>query len=90
MTKSWSAKDANRAVSAIVVILNRVGALPEMLTDAYLHEIATGKVSVARRFYEQLALSCPPALDYFTESVVEARETEKDRVKGSLREIPID
>ena len=90
MTKSWSTKDANRAVSAIAVILKRVGALPEMLTDAYLHEIETGKVSVARRFYEQLALNCPPALDYFTETAAEAHESEKDVVKGPPRVIPID
>ena len=90
MAKSWSTKDANRAVVAIAVILKRVGALPKMLADAYLHEIETGEITVARRFYEQLAVDCPPALDYFTETAVEARESEKDRGKGSLRTIPID
>jgi predicted GNAT superfamily acetyltransferase len=90
MVESWSTKDANQAVVAIAVILKRVGALPKVLTDAYQHEIEIGNVSVTRRFYEQLAVNCPAALDYFTERVVDERESEKDHVKGSLRKIPID
>ena len=91
MVESWSTEDANRAVIAIAVILKRVGALPKVLADAYQHEIEiVVKSSVTRRFYEQLAVNCPAALDYFTEHAADARESEKDRVKGSLREIPID
>jgi predicted GNAT superfamily acetyltransferase len=90
MVESWSTKDANQAVVAITVILKRFGALPKVLADAYQHEIEIGDVSVTRRFYEQLAVNCPAALDYFTERVVDERESEKDRVKGSLRKIPID
>ena len=90
MAESWSTEDANRAVIAIAVILQHVGALPTVLADAYQHEIEIGDVSVTRRFYEQLAVNCPAALDYFTERVVDERESEKDRVKGSLRKIPID
>ena len=90
MIESWSIDDANRAVIAIAVILKRVGDLPKVLTDAYLHEIEIGEVSVTRRFYEQLAINCPAALDYFTESEADARESENDRVKGALRVIPID
>jgi len=90
MVESWSTEDANRAVIAIAVILKRVGALPKVLVDAYLHEIDLGEVAVTRRFYEQLAVNCPAALDYFTERAADARESEKDRVKGALREIPID
>ncbi len=90
MDESWSTEDTNQAVVAIAVILKRVGALPKMLADAYQHEIEIGDVSVTRRFYEQLAVNCPAALDYFTESAADARESEKDRVKGSLRKIPID
>ncbi|HYA32959.1 MAG TPA: hypothetical protein VEG65_03040 [Candidatus Bathyarchaeia archaeon] len=82
-------KEVNRSVSAIRVILTRVGVLPQLLIAAYLHEIKTGDVSVTRRFYEQLALNCPSALDYFTESALKVRENEEDRVKGALREIPI-
>jgi hypothetical protein len=90
MVESWSTEDANRAVIAIAVILKRVGALPKVLADAYQHEIEMGEVSVTRRFYEQLAVNCPAALDYFTERAADARESEKDRVEGSLRQIPID
>jgi hypothetical protein len=90
MVESWSTEDTNRAVIAIAVILKRVRALPKVLADAYQHEIEIGDVSVTRRFYEQLAVDCPAALDYFTERASAARESEKDRVKGSLREIPID
>ena len=90
MIESWSTDDANRAAIAIAVILKRIGALPKVLTDAYLHEFEIGEVSVTRRFYELLAINCPPALDYFTESEADARESENDRVKGALREIPID
>ena len=90
MIESWSTEDADQAVVAIAIILRRVGALPKVLTDAYQHEIETGDVSVARRFYEQLAVNCPAALDYFTKSATEARESEGDRDKGALRQIPID
>ena len=90
MIESWTTEDANRAVTAIAVILKRVGDLPKVLTAAYLHEIEIGEVSVTRRFYEQLAVTCPAALDYFTESVAEVLESEKDRFKGPLRKIPID
>ncbi len=90
MVESWSTENANQAVVAIAVILKRFGALPKVLADAYQHEIEIGDVSVARRFYEQLAVNCPPALDYFTERAADERESEKDRVKGSLRKIPID
>ena len=90
MVESWSTEDVNQAVIAIAVILKRVRALPTVLTNAYQHEIEIGDVSVTRRFYEQLAVNCPAALDYFTERVIDERESEKDRVKGSLRKIPID
>ena len=59
MVESWSTEDANQAVVAIAVILKRFGALPTVLADAYQHEIEIGDVSVARRFYEQLAVNCP-------------------------------
>jgi len=90
MIESWTTEDANRAVTAIAVILKRVGDLPKVLTAAYLHEIEIGEVSVTRRFYEQLAISCPTSLDYFTESETDVRESENDRVDGALRPIPID
>jgi len=90
MAGNWSTEDANRAVIAIAVILKRVGALPKVLVNAYQHEIDLGEVAVTRRFYEELAANCPAALDYFTERAADAHESEKDHVKGSLREIPID
>ncbi len=92
MTESWSANDVDTAVVAIRVILKRVGALPQVLSHAYNHEIETGDLMVTRRFYEQLALSCPDALDYFTKSAADARDTdtETDRPKRALRPIPIE
>jgi hypothetical protein len=90
MTESWSIKDADNAVLAISVILKRVGALPQVLLNAYEHEIEIGEPAVTRRFYEQLAVNCPHALDLFTISIAEALETEIDRPKGALRKIPIE
>jgi len=90
MTETWSTEDADRAVAAIAIILRCVGALPKVLTDAYQHEIEIGEASVTRHFFEQLAVNFPAALDCFTESAIEAPESENDRVKGGLREIPID
>jgi len=90
MTESWSANDVDNAVVAIRVILKRVGALPQVLSHAYNHEIEIGELMVTRRFYEQLALSCPDALDYFTESAADARDADTDRPKGALRAIPIE
>jgi hypothetical protein len=91
MTESWSADDVDNAVVAIRDILKRFGALPQLLLHAYYHEIKTGELMVTRRFYEQLALSCPDALDYFTVSAADARDTdtETDRTKP-LRPIPIE
>ena len=90
MTESWSTEDADNAVLAISIILKRVGALPQVLLNAYKHEIEIGEPVVTRRFYEQLAVNCPHALDLFTISIAEALETEIDRPKGALRKIPID
>jgi hypothetical protein len=90
MTESWSTEDADNAVLAIGIILRRLGALPQVLLNAYKHEIEVGEPVVTRRFYEQLAVNCPHALDLFTISVAEALETEIDRPKGVLRKIPID
>ncbi|HEX7515178.1 MAG TPA: hypothetical protein VF393_06275 [archaeon] len=90
MTESWSTEDADNAVLAISVILRRVGALPQLLLNAYKHEIEIGEAAVTRRFYEQLAVNCPYALDLFTISMAEAHETEIDRPKDVLRKIPID
>jgi len=90
MTESWSANDVDNAVVAIRVILKRFGALPQVLLHAYNHEIEIGELMVTRRFYEQLALSCPDALDYFTESAADAHDAETDRPNGVLRQIPIE
>lgn len=87
MTESWSANDVDNAVVAIRDILKRFGALPQVLSQAYIHEIKTGDLMVTRRFYEQLALSCPDALDYFTASASGARDTDRPK---PLRPIPIE
>jgi hypothetical protein len=90
MTEGWSTEDVDNAVAAIRVILKRIGALPLVLSQAYKHEIDIGELSVTRRFYEQLAVNCPDALDYFSDSTSEARVVDTDRPKGSLRKIPIE
>jgi hypothetical protein len=90
MTESWSTEDVDNAVLAITVILKRVGALPQVLLNAYKREIEIGEPAVTRRFYEQLAVNCPHALDLFTISIAEALETKIVRPKGALRKIPIE
>jgi hypothetical protein len=87
MTESWSTEDVDNAVLAISVILTRVGALPHILLNAYRYEIKIGEPAVTRRFYEQLAVNCPHALDLFTISIADALDTEIDRPK---RTIPIE
>jgi hypothetical protein len=93
MTESWSIEDTDNAVLAISIILKRIGALPQVLLNAYMHEIEIGEPTVTRRFYEQLAVNCPHALDLFTisiaDSIADALETETDRPKV-LRKIPIE
>jgi hypothetical protein len=90
MTESWFTEDVDNAVFAIRIILKRFGALPQLLLKAYKHEIEIGELAVTRRFYEQLAVNCPDALDFFTTSVTDAPDTTIDRPKGSLRPIPIE
>jgi hypothetical protein len=90
MTESWSTEDVENAVLAIRVILKRVGALPQVLLNAYKHEIEIGELAVTRHFYEQLAVNCPDALDLFTTSTADARDADTDRPKGVLRPIPIE
>jgi hypothetical protein len=90
MTESWSTEDVDNAVLAISVILKRFGALPQVLLNAYKHEIKIGEPAVTRRFYEQLVVNCPHALDLFTISIADALKTKTDRPKGALRKIPIE
>ncbi|MGZ4863882.1 MAG: hypothetical protein ACXV5H_00355 [Halobacteriota archaeon] len=89
MTEGWSAEDADNAVLAISIILRRVGALPQLLLNAYKHEIEIGEPVVTRRFYEQLTVNCPYALDFFTFSIT-AIDDKIDRPKRVLRKIPIE
>jgi hypothetical protein len=77
MTESWSTEGADNAVLAISVILKRFGALPQVLLNAYKHEI-------------EMVVNCPHALDLFTISIADALETKTDRPKGALRKIPIE
>lgn len=90
MTESWSTEEADNAVFAISVILTRFGALPQELLNAYKHEIEIGEPAVTRRFYEQLAVNCPFAIDFFTISAAEALDAKIHRPKGALRKIPIE
>jgi len=90
MTESWSVEDADNAILAISIILKRVGALPQLLLTAYKHEIEIGEPAVTRRFYEQLAVNCPYAIDFFTISVADALDAKIDHPKGAMRKIPIE
>ena len=94
MTDSWSIEDADRAVATVVVFIERAGGLPQALVDAYKNAIDNGDIGVTRHFYEQLALKCPDAIDYFAESAIEslaeAGDDTEERAEGRLREIPID
>jgi len=90
MSESWSVADADNAVLAISVILKRFGALPQLLLNAYKHEIEIGEPAETQRFFEQLAITCPHALSLFTISIPEALEAEKDHPKRPLRKIPIE
>lgn len=90
MTASWSSDDVDTAIAAICLIVKRVGALPQVLSNAYWHEIETGELAVTRCFYEQLAAKCPDALDYFTTGIDDVQEAKSDSRKSSLREIPIE
>jgi hypothetical protein len=90
MTASWSSGDVDKAITAICLIMKRVGTLPPILSDAYRHEIETGELAVARCFYEQLAAKCPAALDFFTEEISDTRKTKSYSRKSSLREIPVE
>ncbi len=90
MISSWSSGDVDKAITAICLILKRVGTLPRVLSNAYRHEIETGELAVTRCFYEQLAAKCPDALDYFTEEISDTREAKSHFRKSSFREIPIE
>ena len=89
MTETWSTEDVDNAVFTIRLILKRFRALPLLLLNAYRYEIVTGELTVTRRFYEQLALNCPPALDLFTASTTDTQDTSIDHPK-ELRTIPIE
>jgi hypothetical protein len=90
MQESWSNNDVDNAIRAIRVIVTRVGALPQVLLHSYQHEIEIGELEMTRRFYEQLTIHCPDALDLFTLSAAEEREATSDRPRGPPRPIPIE
>jgi hypothetical protein len=90
MTGRWSSGDVDKAIPAIYLILKHVGTLPQVLSNAYWHEIETGELATTRYFYEQLATKCPDALDYFTEETNDTGKAKSDSRKSSLREIFIE
>lgn len=92
MTDSWSTEDADRAVATLAVFIEHGGGLPQALIDAYKSAIDSGDIGVTRHFFEQLALKCPDAIDYFTESTAERLAEAGDDAEEhpKLREIPID
>ena len=92
MTDSWSTEDADRAVATLAIFMEHGGGLPQALIDAYKSAIDNSDISVTRHFFEQLALKCPDAIDFFTESVTEglAESGDDAEEQPKLREIPID
>ncbi|MGB9371563.1 MAG: hypothetical protein WCB79_06535 [Halobacteriota archaeon] len=62
----WSSvEEVDVSVKAIVTIMKRKRKLPTPLVEAYKHALDTSTRELTRRFYEQLTISCPEALDYF-------------------------
>ncbi len=97
MTDHWSIEDADRAIEAVSIIMEHVGALPPELVDAYDEAIESGDSRVNRHFYERLMKDCPDSIDYFTEPSTgrdEAQEPEPERQVDErirqFRAIPID
>jgi hypothetical protein len=64
----WSSvEEVDVSVKAIVTIMKRKRKLPTPLVEAYKHALDTSTRELTRRFYEQLTVRCPDALDYFME-----------------------
>ncbi|MFZ0926249.1 MAG: hypothetical protein WCE82_08490 [Halobacteriota archaeon] len=64
----WSSvEEVDVSVKAIVTIMKRKRKLPAPLVEAYKHALDTSTRELTRRFYEQLTVRCPEALDYFME-----------------------
>jgi len=67
MTKdSWnSAEEVGQSVETIVSIMKRKRRLPVPLVDSYKSALDSSDLEFTRKFYEQLTVKCPEALDYF-------------------------
>ena len=64
----WSSvEEVDVSVKAIVTIMKRKRKLPTPLVEAYKQALDTSTRELTRRFYEQLTIRCPEALDYFME-----------------------
>ncbi len=97
MTDHWSMEDADRAIETVLIIMKRVGVLPQELVDAYNEVIESGDRTVNRHFYERLMQDCPDSIDYFTEHAAPEQPEEelkpKRRIDPRIRQfrpIPID
>ena len=93
MTDHWSIEDADRAIEAVSIIMERVGVLPPELVEAYDEVIKSGDSEVIRHFYERLVTDCPESIDYFTERVPEKEPEPKRKIDERIRRfrpIPID
>jgi hypothetical protein len=63
---TWgSFDDVDVSVETLYMIMKRKRKLPPPLVESYKHALDMSKREFTRRFYEQLTLRCPEALDYF-------------------------
>jgi hypothetical protein len=63
---SWnSAEEVGQSVETIVSIMKRKRMLPVALVDSYKSALDSSDLEFTRKFYEQLTIRCPEALDYF-------------------------
>ncbi len=63
---NWnSAEEVGQSVETIVSIMKRKRKLPVALVDSYKSALDSSDLEFTRKFYEQLTIRCPEALDYF-------------------------
>jgi hypothetical protein len=63
---TWTSfEDVDVSIETVHEIIKRKRKLPPPLVEAYKHALDASRRELIRRFYEQLTIRCPEALDYF-------------------------
>jgi hypothetical protein len=63
---TWtSIDDVDVSIETVYEIIKRKRKLPPLLVEAYKHALNASRQELIRRFYEQLTIRCPEALDHF-------------------------